>query len=558
MNNETLEIEDKRRIASIDFNSLMVQGRLGFYNSCEITQIYLHDKATKANTNIFAVACFSENSITAIEKKRISLKFVNQSTSVGIIQFIVPMNEATSLFEHAKNGSFQIGCDRSELSQHLVLLPKQYVPWLWGSSVPFLNKILKPNYYGGTYVIEFFDEEKDVLASLSREEVDRIHRSVSDSTEISVDLSKVYDRVGGLIFQFPITVLTCIATALKSGNGLHVSVRRHPKLDRDFGLNISCKTSIDDVVSGYSSVTINGDRKDLDLEIGDSNNVELFVSDTETKLLIDHSKMHFIREIRGNISFSMEHSPRRTIHTEAQKEPLQLNISSPMPMHIGRRRQTEYQEHIRIRATENEILSNSGDYLRVQQGDRGAALEFIRQKIQSASELKEILLWDPYLGIRDIVSTLYFETTGLPFRGITSLSAWETQQTTDGESDEMRLDLSHKKLERFERFAGAQMEQAGELSNNLGVNLDFRCQHDRYGYPFHDRFMILVPNSILELPTAYSLGTSINSFGRIHHLIQKVTNPTVILDDFNSLWGELDPEHCRVLHFPDDLRSDHP
>lgn len=47
-------------------------------------------------------------------------------------------------------------------------------------------------------------------------------------------------------------------------------------------------------------------------------------------------------------------------------------------------------------------------------------------------------------------------------------------------------------------------------------------------------------------PKVWSLGTSINSLGNKHHIIQIVRNPQMIVDAFEELWDELDSEECLV------------
>ncbi len=90
-------------------------------------------------------------------------------------------------------------------------------------------------------------------------------------------------------------------------------------------------------------------------------------------------------------------------------------------------------------------------------------------------------------------------------------------------------------------------------NNNFGINLEFRLQHGSYGWSFHDRFLIFPEvngseeiNSKVE---AWSLGTSINSLGKAHHIVQKVANPRNILDAFNELWAELNNINCLVSKF---------
>ncbi|MFH2064912.1 MAG: VPA1262 family N-terminal domain-containing protein [Pseudomonadota bacterium] len=555
-NRGAMEIEDKKRIASSDFDRLLKQGSIGFYNSCEITQVFLHDKISKVNTNFFSLACFSERSVSAIEERFLSPKLhsINSLTGMGIIQFTVPVDEAKVLFNHAQKGSFQINDKQSRLSKNLVLLPKQYVPQVWGTSEPFINKLLKPNFYGENYIVEFFDEEKGVLANLERAEVEKIFCFVKDCADISIDLSSVYDRVGGLIFQFPITVLTCDCRLLANSNSVRLNFNRHLECN-GAELIIACKTSLDDVVTGFRTTVCSATDRTAELEIGDSDNLELFVSLKYSGLLLHHTKMQFCREIRMNMNWSTAHAKPRTILTSDSKNPVELHITSSLPMHIGRRQKREYRDYIRRRTQENEIISYSGDYLVLQKGERTEALAFIRKKLRSVSELREIVLWDPYLSVQDIVDTLYFETTGVPFKCITSLKGLKKMSPFDIDDISDGLDEEEQVPVTFETAKKHQRDLIQKLSNNLGVRIEFRCQHNHYGYPFHDRFLILIPNDEEILPVVYSLGSSVNSLGKLHHLIQKVTNPRVILNNFNSLWNDLHPEQCRVFLLPGDLRS---
>lgn len=553
-NNTHSEIEDKRRIAINDFNRLIVSGKVGFFSSCEITQLFLFDKDTKEITNFFTLACFSEKNSSSIKKTYLTPKLItiNDKRKMGLVQFHLPIEDAESLFDNVRNGCFQIGSDVCKISQNMVLLPKQYVPQSWGLTGPAINNILKPNFYGENYILEFFDEEKGVIESLPKNDfdLDKIYRRVNECSEISIDLSSVYDRIGGIIFQFPITVLTCDPPALNgNSNSIKLQFNRHPNLGSDISLCLTAKTSIDEVVTGFRTVACNTSDKTLELELGDSDNMEVFVAEKDSDILLYHTKVHFLREIRMTKYLSMEHAEPRTI-TASDKGPVESRVALPMPIHVGRRRANEYRDCISHRVLEKEILTNSGDYHVAGKGQRQIALEYIRHKLRSLSRLKEICLWDPYLNVQDIVDTLYFEPTGVPFRCISSLNGLKNSNRS--EKDETSQDPLPV---TFEIIKQRQRKQLGQLSNNLRVKLEFRCQHNNYGYPFHDRFLILVSEKTEALPIAYSLGTSINSVGNKHHLIQKVTNPRIILKNFNALWEELRPEHCRIIILPDELGS---
>ncbi|GAA5563466.1 hypothetical protein Asch03_00962 [Acinetobacter schindleri] len=47
-------------------------------------------------------------------------------------------------------------------------------------------------------------------------------------------------------------------------------------------------------------------------------------------------------------------------------------------------------------------------------------------------------------------------------------------------------------------------------------------------------------------PRAWSLGTSVNSLGKAHHIFQEVSDGRLIADAFESLWTTLDHQECLV------------
>lgn len=82
----------------------------------------------------------------------------------------------------------------------------------------------------------------------------------------------------------------------------------------------------------------------------------------------------------------------------------------------------------------------------------------------------------------------------------------------------------------------------GVASNWRGLVLEYRAKHGQAGWAFHDRFLIFP--QVEKAALAWSLGTSVNSLGRAHHILQKVDNGQLIHEAFQELWGELNkPEH---------------
>ena len=46
-------------------------------------------------------------------------------------------------------------------------------------------------------------------------------------------------------------------------------------------------------------------------------------------------------------------------------------------------------------------------------------------------------------------------------------------------------------------------------------------------------------------------GSSVNSFGKTHHILQEVSHPQPVLDAFNDLWDQLNNNNCIVWNSKD-------
>jgi hypothetical protein len=82
----------------------------------------------------------------------------------------------------------------------------------------------------------------------------------------------------------------------------------------------------------------------------------------------------------------------------------------------------------------------------------------------------------------------------------------------------------------------------GAKSNFLDLRLEFRMKSGPAGWAFHDRFLIFPATGRGAL--AWSLGTSVNSLGKQHHILQRVDDGQLIMQAFRELWDQLDrPDH---------------
>lgn len=143
-----------------------------------------------------------------------------------------------------------------------------------------------------------------------------------------------------------------------------------------------------------------------------------------------------------------------------------------------------------------------------------------------------IRLWDPYLDAKDLIQTLFFsKVAGVSLRAVSSRKVTEL---TENDSD-------------WHTWVDDQQKALEGSGNLLGINLEFRCKYGDFGWNFHDRFLIF-PRE--REPLAWSLGTSVNSLGKEHHILQKVANAQNILDAFDDLWAALNSADCLVWKHP--------
>lgn len=540
----TIEKTNKAQVANNDFSLLCQFGLIGFYQSVEVVQVFLLEKKSIVK-NLYTLFTFSEleyeeSMFNYLTEKLFS---INNNYSIGVIKGTINIQEASKCFSDIQNGQLILNNDNCFISKKMFLLPKTFIPKTNMRNNPMLNKIIKPNYWGDNYIIEFFDEEKDFFNHdiKSREYIDAICNFITGVKDINIDLSKVRDRIGNIIFQFPITIYKFNINSNKDFISIQIQGEAHPLLTSAKTLSINIKTSNDDVITGNTLFESNSLSFMNNCQIGDDSNLEISVIDKSKNILLHNAVYILTKHISCSMNIGFQYGPQRIIKDRNGTIISKIDIFNNTVFGVGRNNKKSYESYIRKRHDNNDIIQHSDDYLVLLKEERNKALEFISNKFRK-HEIKEICLWDPYLSAKDIIDVLYTENTGIPFRCITSYQ--NSKKVRDGDL----LD-NVEAIQSYEEYKSIQINDFLTLSNNLNVTLKFVTQHDSYGWQFHDRFLILIPKDETQLPDVYSLGTSINIIGKTHHIIQKVTNPNIILHNFEVLWKELDNPDCIIIEF---------
>lgn len=518
----------------MDFTTLTTTGNIAFYESCEVTEIFLCRKIDKAIFNFFTIAVLEEKPYNGFNQnflgKRIS---INDDFSVGIQRYWLTTTEAKTKFDilKAQNKWSSDGTNFSQFPQ-LKYLPKQYIPSVDGNRI---NQILKNNYHNGSYAIEFFDEVKSNLSFLLKiEELDKLNDICAKIKKIvPIDLSVVRDRIGNFIFQFPVTIIESHSKALSTWDGVDMNFSWHNSVSSIPDCLIQVESTFD---KNYMGAVIEDYNKTNNQQIvignlDQINHIKIWRKDP-TLILSSHSGS-YIREFDFNLSII---SPEpRLFELNGAMQQIQVASSD---RRVKKKKDNSYTEYINnyLYDAEKKQLEKSLSFKQYKKGASGG-IEDLQKLIQQKDE-NGVYIWDPFLSSTDILKTLFHsKTAGVPLKAIGSIN------------DTVKMVYQKKGMSVADIIAEHQVPLDNPNHNNHFLNLEFRIQHTNFGWAFHDRFLIF-PSGELKRPQVYSLGTSINSYGGNHHILQEVSHPQPVVDAFNELWDKLNNPDCLVWKFP--------
>ncbi len=550
----------KKAIGIKDFELLSTAGVLGNYEECELTYIYLVEKTTKKLYHYFAIISYEEFSEVdeAIIDKYITdtpIKITTQF-SLGIVRKRFSLADSKGIFEQLCDGALNFQSIEFVLPNDIQLLPKTHIPSLWGQDSVMLNKVLKPNIWRDRYILEFAAMGNPMNEFFTDKELNKINSEIQKI--ITIDLSAVYDRIGSFIFQFPVTLISGDAIITKDWTKTKVSLKVHPSFKHADELVSTVETKLDDTVTGFQSYS--GFFEFEELEIGDSNNLEFKVFNKKNGLIYMSSMANFIRSFNFNLGIGGQNSePRIFIDSEGNRQEIPLTSYSSGG-NTGK--SAYYNTRTKKRIMHNENINKSGRFLNVHTGERIEALNFLKQQLNDKGpSCSEVWLWDPFLDYKDIIDLLYFiGISDVKMKCITSYKKYNTRLDDQKEytpSKLLKLFLKsiinwRKTTDRYLKFKNDQRNGFLNNSTNLGINLDFRSVYKNHGFEFHDRFLFLIPKDADEMPTVFSLGTSVNGLGKSHHLIQQTLDPRNIIETFNELWDLLDNEESLIIKLPEE------
>lgn len=146
-------------------------------------------------------------------------------------------------------------------------------------------------------------------------------------------------------------------------------------------------------------------------------------------------------------------------------------------------------------------------------------------------------LWDLFLTADDLLQTLFWcPHANVRLRGLTD---GRDPPSSAAPANPCAAGTWTPKPPFSDRQRATLARNAGNLE---GLRLEYRTRRGPEGWAFHDRFLIFPAGR--DGPSAWSLGTSINSLGMVHHILQRVSNAPLVAGAFEDLWRALSkPSH---------------
>lgn len=560
-----------------ELQRLTAYGVIGLYRSFEITEILGFPQGqprTQPPVNFLSLAVAEPNAPPVGEIPEI--QFLNQDRlvlpgtqwNIGVARYRISLQalvDAVNRF--SQTGEWKTGKSPLQVGTLAPVAP-QFVPANSYQEHPW-NRVLKNNFWEGAHVLELFDTSKSYVRFLLDDSRTLTKLAELVRPYVPIGLDGLSDRLGNVLVQLPITVISTGVRGSPEGDPT-VTVAWHP-LVQPRPIRVSSEIYEDSTIEAFDSIAVASGAASLKLH-SPGGGARTHIWDDQNRVLVGATpETAFITSVALSmhpIVAGQEPVARHFLQpgADGSKEPQSVVLRRTEKPHIigsTPQRPREPWRSARIFAESLTALQGRKEFVqygKVTGTGRAEAFDDIRW-LMTEHGTHGAWLWDPFLSADDLLRTLFFcPHDGAELKALTSGA--QAPAGSEG-SDEDRPHKPQKESGwaiwkvRFSKFwrklrsreapkQSWEGKQAARLDvtkgNCQGLNLEFRIRKGSAGWSFHDRFIIFPKKD--GPAVAWSLGTSVNSLGRQHHILQKVSNGELIANAFLDLWDKLDaPEY---------------
>lgn len=481
--------------------------------------------------NIFSLAVAHETDLPLTEKENITPNLIklkaDKSQKFGVLKRIVSIEDFLKIISYLVTpGSNED--DRNKLCYgHLKAIPPVYVPPLEQGKNEFLG-LLKNNFFGGSHLFEWFDESKEYVAPLIKNlaALDELSGRLQEYLPIKIGTHS--DRLGNIIVQIP-----CAAVAFtierrdEQSHQLLSNLAVSPHFSGEMNFSgIFWREQYGSIID-FQKIPLVAGRNIIPFQQISGRGYYTIWDESNQIICSGGQVRSFVESI--NSPMSLQEYNQRIFKLPNGKEK-RINIFTPTSQSQIGKNTKDYRNWVRNRflKIEKQELHDTLKLRQFKRDMRQEALDFIRELIKKYGK-NGIYLWDPYLNAKDLFETVFFSPyANSPIKALTGLKIAPQENKTSSYKADLANEINQAIL------------QPGWL-NLTFVNADRTKVGD-----FHDRFIIF-PQAIDEPVRAWSLGTSVNSLGKSHHIIQEVEDGQIIADVFEEMWEQSINDENNIL-----------
>lgn len=540
----------------MDFNTLINNDTLSRCNFVEIIQIILLGKKEKLCWNYFTHLLFSSTPTEqrAREYLTASPQSINSEYKIIITKETISKADAFNVLQNAvEKQKWEWGDDVALLDDVFPIDP-QFIPETDPTGnktsdstlVPIEQALYGSNFMGGYYVCELFSAKTILSASISLDDRRKIQEIISKA-KIEFDIESLSDRIGNIVCKIPMDIIK------------HKPVRLSP--ERGIAGQFTLKNSCTEPVECLLQIILENDNTIIETRVEEmvfsgQNEIKEYCIDPNrynNRIILSDKKSGIIyyaalRDYSfGSNYYSMITPPQYGIQSSLIRpivvggEDIEIKLTNIAGIGEVSIEKEIYEMEKRQHKWMTEYEYKHHFFRSFVAGQEKEAIQTVIDICNDRDlfwDLEEVWLVDPYLSADDILRTVaYCGKHGICIKCLTHIASINGNRETRTEATENES-LFEATVSKYNGI----LKKA--LNKQKDLKLEYRTVAGMTGIPFHDRYLILKYG--LNKSRAWSLGISVNSLGKSHHIIQIVQSPMDVIETIDAIWNQSLGEDCLI------------
>lgn len=540
----------------MDFNTLINNDILSRCNFVEIIQIILLGKKEKLCWNYFTHLLFSSTPTEqrAREYLTASPQSINSEYKIIITKETISKADALNVLQNAvEKQKWEWGDDVALLDDVFPIDP-QFIPETDPTGnktsdstlVPIEQALYGSNFMGGYYVCELFSAKTILSASISLDDRRKIQEIISKA-KIEFDIESLSDRIGNIVCKIPMDIIK------------HKPVRLSP--ERGIAGQFTLKNSCTEPVECLLQIILENDNTIIETRVEEmvfsgQNEIKEYCIDPNrynNRIILSDKKSGIIyyaalRDYSfGSNYYSMITPPQYGIQSSLIRpivvggEDIEIKLTNIAGIGEVSIEKEIYEMEKRQHKWMTEYEYKHHFFRSFVAGQEKEAIQTVIDICNDRDlfwDLEEVWLVDPYLSADDILRTVaYCGKHGICIKCLTHIASINGNRETRTEATENES-LFEATVSKYNGI----LKKA--LNKQKDLKLEYRTVAGMTGIPFHDRYLILKYG--LNKSRAWSLGISVNSLGKSHHIIQIVQSPMDVIETIDAIWNQSLGEDCLI------------